>query len=391
MMRTSFSFFLLCVLSLGLSAQNGIEFFHGEWAEVLEQARKERKPIFVDAYAVWCGPCKMMSRNVFTDEKVGKFFNQNFVNYKFDMEKGEGPAFARKYFVNAYPTLLFINHKGELIHRVEGYRPPKQFMNEGNKALDPARNQSLLQLEFEEGTASPEQMYSYALNLKAAGEDYSEAAAKYFATQSPKQLRSAVNWEAIRELSSDMNGPEFRYLLKKQKKFAKKHGARAVRNKITEVLKKETIAAALLKDKARYLEAINIADKSIKDDGQTASFLKVVYAEARKDWADYAYKAIYHFDTFSITEPEALDQAVRNFTQYIADPEQLQHAVDWARRSVVLQNASYNNESYARLLLKLGQKDQALKQANKSLQLAYQEGIDTLEIEELIQTIRSSK
>lgn len=391
MMRTSFSFFLLCVLSLGLSAQNGIEFFHGEWAEVLEQARKERKPIFVDAYAVWCGPCKMMSRNVFTDEEVGKFFNQNFVNYKFDMEKGEGPAFARKYFVNAYPTLLFINHKGELIHRVEGYRPPKQFMNEGNKALDPARNQSLLELEFEEGTASPEQMYSYALNLKAAGEDYSEAAAKYFATQSPKQLRSAVNWEAIRELSSDMNGPEFRYLLKKQKKFAKKHGERAVRNKITEVLKKETIAAALLKDKARYLEAISIADKSVKDNGQTASFLKVVYAEARKDWADYAYKALYHFDTYSITEPEALDQAVRNFTQYIADPEQLQHAVDWARRSVVLQNAAYNNESYARLLLKLGQKDQALKQANKSLQLAYQEGIDTLEIEELIQTIRSSK
>ncbi len=390
-MRNSVFLIFFSFLCLSLSAQNGINFLHGEWEDALAKARKERKVIFVDAYTVWCGPCKMMSRNTFTDSEVGKFFNKNFVNYKFDMEKGDGPAFAQKYQVNAYPTLLFINHKGELIHRAVGYKPPQPFLVEGKKALDPARNQSLLELEFEDGTATPEQLYNYALNLKAAGEDYSKAATQYFATQSPKQLRSAVNWEAIRELSSDMDGPEFRYLLKKRKKFSKMHGKRAVDNKITEVLKKEVIAAAVLNKKSRYLDAIALADKSIKDDGQTASYLKVVYAEAKRDWSDYTYKAIYHFDTYSVTNPEALDQAVRNFTQYVADEDNLKHAVDWARRSVVLQNAAYNNESYARLLYKLGDTDQALKQANKALQLAYQEGIDTLEIEELIQQIRAGK
>ncbi|MFK7923777.1 MAG: thioredoxin family protein [Bacteroidia bacterium] len=390
-MRNYFFLILFSFFSLGLTAQTGMTFYHGEWEDALAQARKERKVIFVDAYTVWCGPCKMMSRNTFTDAEVGKFYNENFINYKFDMEKGDGPAFAQKYQVTAYPTLLFINHKGELVHRALGYKPPKPFLVEGRKAVNPARNQSLLELEFEEGTASSEQLYSYALNLKAAGEDYSEAASKYFATQSEKQLRSAINWEAIRELSSDMDGPEFRYLLKKRKKFAKTHGERAVSNKITEVLKKEVIAAALTNKKDRYLDAISLADKAIKDEGETASFLKVVYAEAKKDWADYSYKAIYHFDTYSVTDPEALDQAVRNFTQYVTDSEQLQHAIDWARRSVVLQNAAYNNESYARLLLKVGQKNQALKQANKALQLAYQEGIDTLEIEALIQQIRAGK
>jgi len=390
-MRNSVFLIFFSFFSIGLFAQNSMDFFHGEWEDALAQARKERKVIFVDAYTVWCGPCKMMSRNTFTDPEVGKFFNQNFINYKFDMEKGDGPAFARKYQVNAYPTLLFINHKGELIHRAMGYKPPKPFLVEGRKALDPSRNQSLLELEFEEGSATPEQLYNYALNLKAAGEDYSDAANGYFATQSPKQLRSAVNWEAIRELSTDMDGPEFRYLLKKRKKFEKTHGTRAVSKKITEVLKKEVIAAALLKNQNRYLDAIALADKSIKDDGQTASFLKVVYAEAKKDWSDYTYKAIYHFDTYSVTDPEALDQAVRNFTQYVSDSEKLQHAIDWARRSVVLENAAYNNESYARLLLKVGQSEQALKQANKALQLAYKEGIDPIEIENLIQQIRSGR
>lgn len=390
-MRNYFFLILFSFFSLGLTAQTGMTFYHGEWEDALAQARKERKVIFVDAYTVWCGPCKMMSRNTFTDAEVGKFYNDNFINYKFDMEKGDGPAFAKKYQVTAYPTLLFINHKGELVHRALGYKPPKPFLVEGRRAIKPSRNQSLLELEFEEGTATSEQLYNYALNLKASGEDYSQAATKYFATQSPKQLGSAVNWEAIRELSSDMDGPEFRYLLKKRKKITKKHGERAVSNKITEVLKKEVIAAALTNKKDRYLDAIDLADKAIKDDGETASFLKVVYAEAKKDWADYTYKAIYHFDTYSATDPEALDQAVRNFTQYVSDSEQLQHAIAWARRSVVLQNAAYNNESYARLLLKVGQDNQALKQANKALQLAYQEGIDTLEIEALIQQIRAGQ
>ena len=44
----------------------GIDFFHGTWEEALEKATAEEKPIFVDAYAVWCGPCKRMAREVFT-------------------------------------------------------------------------------------------------------------------------------------------------------------------------------------------------------------------------------------------------------------------------------------------------------------------------------------
>ena len=84
-----------------------------------------------------------MDRNTFADPKVGEFFNEKFINYKFDMEKGEGPGFARKYQVTAYPTLLFINHKGDLVHRALGYKAPPAFLAEGRKALDPAKKRSL--------------------------------------------------------------------------------------------------------------------------------------------------------------------------------------------------------------------------------------------------------
>lgn len=118
-----------------LSAQEGITFFEGSWEEAKAEASAEGKLIFVDAYAVWCGPCKWMDKNVFTNPNVGAFFNENFINYKFDMEKGEGPDFARQYKVRAYPTLLFISPDGKEVHRVMGSRQSEQLIDVGKSAL----------------------------------------------------------------------------------------------------------------------------------------------------------------------------------------------------------------------------------------------------------------
>jgi thiol:disulfide interchange protein len=113
----------------------GINFFQGTWNEALAAAKKEKKLIFVDAYAVWCGPCKYMSNNVFPDAAVGEYFNKYFISYKFDMEKGEGPEFSDKYKVTAYPTLLFINATGEVVYREMGARDANGFIKLGESAL----------------------------------------------------------------------------------------------------------------------------------------------------------------------------------------------------------------------------------------------------------------
>lgn len=114
---------------------SGIEFFHGSMAEALVKAKKENKLVFVDAYTTWCGPCRWMAANVFTDAKVGEYFNSHFINVKMDCERGEGPNFQRKYRVSAYPTLLFINEAGEVVHRTLGAKPADQFVGEGKKAV----------------------------------------------------------------------------------------------------------------------------------------------------------------------------------------------------------------------------------------------------------------
>ncbi|MFI3330861.1 MAG: thioredoxin family protein [Rikenellaceae bacterium] len=119
-------FFALVAAS---SAQEGIKFETGNFASLLKKAEASDKLIFMDIYAEWCGPCKYMANNVFTDAAVGEYFNANFINAKIDAEKGEGVELARKYGVRAYPTFLLINSKGERVGVMVGGSPADEFID----------------------------------------------------------------------------------------------------------------------------------------------------------------------------------------------------------------------------------------------------------------------
>ena len=116
-------------------SDTGIQFTSISFEEALKLAKKEKKNIFLDAYASWCGPCKMLKKNIFTQKEVGDFYNSNFINMAIDMEQGEGPQLAQKYKVQAYPTLLFINHKGEVIGSALGYHQADEIIALGKKYL----------------------------------------------------------------------------------------------------------------------------------------------------------------------------------------------------------------------------------------------------------------
>ena len=114
---------------------SGIAFKQLSFNEALKTAKSSNKLIFLDAYASWCGPCKFMDANTFKDPDVAKFFNENFINLKVDMEKGEGPSLAQRFKVTAYPTLLFIDGDGEVFHKILGAKQPGEFLSIGKKVV----------------------------------------------------------------------------------------------------------------------------------------------------------------------------------------------------------------------------------------------------------------
>ena len=129
----TFVLLMLATWTTDVQAQ-GIEFFHGTFAEAQQKAEKEGKLIFMDAYTTWCGPCRMMAKNAFPNPEVGAYFNKHFVNLKMDMEKGEGRTLGRKYRVVAYPSLFFLKPDGSVAHRAVGMKNANQLIALGKQA-----------------------------------------------------------------------------------------------------------------------------------------------------------------------------------------------------------------------------------------------------------------
>ena len=101
--------------------EQGIMFFAGTLQEGLEKAKAENKLLFVDCYTTWCGPCKFMKINTFTNANLGDYMKDNYVSLAIDMETTEGEAIAKKYGIEAYPTLLFLDKYGRVVnHQVGG-------------------------------------------------------------------------------------------------------------------------------------------------------------------------------------------------------------------------------------------------------------------------------
>lgn len=117
------------------AADAGITFIEQDWDKALKQAKAENKPVFIDIYATWCGPCKMLKKNTFTDKKVGEFFNKNFVNVSIDGEKGVGPQLAQKFGITAYPSLIVTNADGKPVLYTMGYIDPATLLSFADAAL----------------------------------------------------------------------------------------------------------------------------------------------------------------------------------------------------------------------------------------------------------------
>lgn len=164
---------LYTLLYLGLSSTillgQGIEFFHGSWEEALEMAQKEDKIIFVDAYAKWCGPCKRMAKDVFTQDAVGEFYNSNFINLKLDMEEKEGLTFGRKYPVGAFPTLFYLDSSGNILLKTVGGKQADALLDLGKKAIMSYDKTDQYAERYEAGERDFELMVNYVRELNKVG------------------------------------------------------------------------------------------------------------------------------------------------------------------------------------------------------------------------------
>ena len=112
-----------------------IVFVENDWNAAVKKASAQKKWIFVDCYATWCGPCKMLKMRTFTNKKVADFFNKNFINVSINMEAGQGPMLAQQWQIQAYPTLIIFDENAKPVLGTMGFMAPDDLMRFAEQAL----------------------------------------------------------------------------------------------------------------------------------------------------------------------------------------------------------------------------------------------------------------
>lgn len=122
-------------VAVGASAKGGVVFREGTLDEMVAEAAAADKYLFVELFATWCGPCRVMERTLATDE-VGEFMNPRFVSVRYDVDKATGSLLARTNGVRSIPTCLVIDGKGEVVGRIVGSSSPERFIASMRRLLD---------------------------------------------------------------------------------------------------------------------------------------------------------------------------------------------------------------------------------------------------------------
>ena len=251
-----FSFFF--TLFLLFSNAQGIDFFQGSWEEALKKASSEDKMIFVDAYAVWCGPCKRMAKTVFTEESVGAFHNKHFINMKIDAEKGMGIEFRQKYPVTAFPTLFYIDPTGKVVQQSKGFKSPEALIQLGDLALRNYAGNSKFVSMYENGQRSPEVVYNYLKAKNKAGEPDIKAANEYIRSQ--ENLDTEENLKILYEACLQCDSKIFDLFLERKQKIIALVGKGEVENKINKALEATIRRAVTFESKELLAEAQHKAE-----------------------------------------------------------------------------------------------------------------------------------
>jgi thioredoxin-related protein len=365
-MRILLLAFLTFFAALQAGAQ-GIEFFHGTWNEALEEAKKQGKPIFVDAYAEWCGPCKRMAATTFKNEEVGEYFNQHFINMKIDMEKGEGLTFRKKYPVSAFPTLFFIDDKGEVLHKAVGGQDVNGLLKLGEFAtgkIDYSKEYAKL---YEEGSREPELIYNYVKALNKSGKPSLAVSNEYLRSQ--EDLTTEFNLRFILEAVVEADSRIFGLLVKHQKQIGMLEGLQAriefacknTADKAAEFQYPDLLEEAKSKMKANYPE---MADAF-------AAKADLNYYKTTNDAKNYVKACGAYDKEVAHGDPKELHKIAGDILAYFSSDEKCMKAAEKYAKEAAEKGKNFEFYlTYAEILNQNGKKKQAIGAAREALELA---------------------
>lgn len=390
------TFVLFLLPAISFSQNRSIQFETSEsFKEVLAKAKSENKLVFIDAYTTWCGPCKWMSKNMFTNDTIADYFNQNFVNAKIDMEKGEGIDIAKKYDVRCYPNLLFVDGDGNLVHRSAGAsRLVQDYINMGEKAKSKDNNYTAMMNKYASSTKKDPAQIAEIIELMASTclpfDSYID---EYYKSVGTEAYMNQMSWRILYNFIDDMDHMAFKHLMDHQKEYIAIYGNDSVMSKIEFVYEmngNKLLYAKDFNEKAykAYVKKVGSMNFSSKD--KMVFTMNLHLYERKENWKKVAEMA------FSNDGHKYLEESMRNgicwdMYEKIDDKAILTKAAAEMRFITSSETggtwAYY--DTYAAILYKLKSKDEAEKTALKAIEAAKAEGVAEAEYQSTVDLLES--
>lgn len=354
---------VLCVLvvTLNIAAQNSGIQFHNDtiFGNVLAKAKAENKLIFIDCYAVWCGPCKFMDANIFPDKEVGDFHNQNFINLKYDMEKPYGMKIRKQYGIKAYPSFLYLDGNGEVVHRYVGSTATTaEFLAISRTATDSEKNFRAVSQRITQGDRRASTINDY-LNMNYGATNADSLINEHFMLVNEKEKMSKDTWELIKNHGASFDGAAFSQFRTNRDAYLTTYGAEATNEYLYSVLSKTYSKSPAAYENLKALNPVLFEQHQREINFRKANSAFSKDKTSKEAWNEYILRAG-EFISGNSPHPGYINSIARNVVANYAtfkDKASVAKAIGWVQTA--LKSSPDNkdlNSVYAELLKASGRK-----------------------------------
>lgn len=369
------------------------------WQQILKKAKKENKYIFVDCFTTWCGPCKKMDKEVYTNDSVSAVLNDKFISVKVQMDSTKGDdAFTQTWYttakkisttynITAYPTFLFFSPGGEIVYKDLGFKMPDKFIQTVQDALNPTKQYYALLSAFKKGKKDYVHMPDLIKSAKQLGDttNYLLLVTDYYAYLQSQGKDKLYTKENIEFIGTTLESPKqllFKMFYPNGKLVDSIMNKDGYARKVVEhVINKDKANPFLHMAEGKPEPDWNILYNDIAKN-YSSEYADRVVLECRLKWHQY-YKHVlsyavllndkmekYGSDTTSMVDDFKFNNQAFAIWKDINDTVQLKRIIGWmggiVRRGekatgIYIQYWPYYIDTYANLYYKVGATTEALK------------------------------
>jgi thioredoxin-related protein len=361
----------------------------GNWEQILDEAKMENKYIFVDCYTTWCGPCMEMEKSVYADEKVADFFNDKFISVKMQMDtsKEDNDNIKRRYVyaryfqthykINTFPTFLFFNPKGLIINRDIGAKTVDDFLALGRESANPAKDYYELLEQFRHGKRDfAEMSYMAHMGLKLEDSNTAQQIAKeYIYLLKGETLFTKPSIQFMEEFTKGSEDKGFFWFYRDADSIDKIMGDDIFSEQFVQSIIYREVVVPELNQKTEAVDSIpdwnNI--QSLISKRYNDYYSERVITGAKATWG-FDHKNLQEYTKWLVRFQEkfgskantgfmaswTLNDYAWAIFLYSDNRDELNKALSWSCRAVMMSPSANWMDTYANILFKLGRTNEAI-------------------------------